>query len=153
MMLDGFRQELVKTLDAPCMLRVCREDDCLFVTDFPGRFPEKAGLKKTALEEAGFDVRPSGRLWRIDPGRAMWDAFIESFPREELPDPMDVPLPLYSLARRLTGKTVPAAGLCSKRLMRGTRKRSYGCFRRFCRLACAKKSPCRKRRAGCSAGL
>ena len=45
MMLDGFRQELVKALDAPCMLRVCREDDCLFVTDFPGRFPEIAGLK------------------------------------------------------------------------------------------------------------
>ena len=109
MMLDGFRQELVKALDAPCMLRVCREDDCLFVTDFPGRFPERAGEKKTALEEAGFDVRPSGRLWWIDPGRAMWDAFIESFPREELPDPMDVPLPLYSLARRLTGKPVPAA--------------------------------------------
>ena len=108
-LLKDLRGEVRQKLDAPCMLRVCREDDCLFVTDFPGRFPEKAGEKKTALEEADFDVRPSGRLWRIDPGRAMWDAFIESFPREELPDPMDVPLPLYSLARRLTGKAVPAA--------------------------------------------
>ena len=108
-LLNDWRRRIARQLDGACMLRVCRDDGCLFVTDYPARFPETAEEKKTALEEAGFDVLASGRLWRIDPGRAAWDDFIDSMPREELPDPADVPLPLYSLARRLTVKAVPAA--------------------------------------------
>ena len=101
-LLSDWRSRLVRLLDGGCMLRVCRDDGCLFVTDYPARCPENAGRARRALEADGWDVVPSGRLWRLDPGEEMWRAFIRSVPREELPDPLHVSLPLYSLAVRLT---------------------------------------------------
>ena len=99
---DEFRRRAAGQLDARCMLRVCRDGGCLFVTDYPARCPENAGRARCALEADGWDVVPSGRLWRLDPGKEMWRAFIRCVPREELPDPLRVSLPLYSLAVRLT---------------------------------------------------
>lgn len=107
-LLSDWRRHLAGQLNAPCMLRVCRDDGCLFVTDYPARFPGNAGQVRRALEAAGWDVRPSGSLWRLDPGEEMWRGFIRSLPREKPPDPLRVSLPLYSLAVRLTGKPTAA---------------------------------------------
>lgn len=107
-LLKDLRGEVRQKLDAPCMLRVCREDDCLFVTDAPKRLSDSADATRTALEAGGWDVRPVGGLWRLDLGEDRWRSFIRSVPREEGPDPMEAPIPLYSLAKRLTKAPVPA---------------------------------------------
>ena len=107
-LLADLKRAVKQTIGGSCMLRVCREDDCLLVTDAPLRFPERAAQIKNALEAAGWDVRPSGGLWRLDPGQEMWGGIIRSVPREDLPDPAQVSLPLYSLAVRLTRAPAPA---------------------------------------------
>lgn len=106
-LLKDLRGEVRQKLDAPCMLRVCREDDCLFVTDAPKRLSDSADAR-TALEAGGWDVRVLGGLWRLDLRAERWRSFIRSVPREEGPDPMEAPLPIYSLAKRLTKAPVPA---------------------------------------------
>ena len=107
-LLKDLRGEVRQKLGAPCMLRVCREDDCLFVTDAPKRLSDAADAARTALQAVGWDVRPVGGLWRLDLGEDRWRSFIHSVPREEGPDPMESSLPLYSLAKRLTKAPVPA---------------------------------------------
>ena len=106
-LLKDLRGEVRQKLDGPCMLRVCREDDCLFVTDAPKRLSDSADAR-TALEAGGWDVRPSGGLWRLDFREDRWRSFIRSVPRENGPDPMEASLQLYSLAKRLTKAPVPA---------------------------------------------
>ena len=41
-LLKDLRGEVRQKLDGPCMLRVSREDDCLFVTDAPKRLSDAA---------------------------------------------------------------------------------------------------------------
>lgn len=106
-LLKDLRGEVRQKLGAPCMLRVGREDDCLFVTDAPKRLSDSADAR-TALEAGGWDVRPVGGLWRLDLGEDRWRSFIRSVPRENGPDPMEASLQLYSLAKRLTKAPVPA---------------------------------------------
>ena len=107
-LLKDLRGELRQKLNTPCMLRVGREDDCLFVTDAPKRLSDAAAAARTALEAGGWDVRPVEGLWRLDLGEDRWRSFIRSVPREEGPDPMEASLQLYSLAKRLTKAPVPA---------------------------------------------
>ena len=107
-LLKDLRGELRPKLDGPCMLRICREDDCLFVTDAPKRLSDAAAAARTVLEAGGWDVRPVGGLWRLDLEKDRWRSFIRSVPREEGPDPMEASLQLYSLAKRLTKAPVPA---------------------------------------------
>ena len=107
-LLKDLRGEVRQKLGAPCMLRVCWEDDCLFVTDAPKRLSDAADATRAALQAVGWDVRPVGGLWRLDLREERWRSFIRSVPREEGPDPMEAPLPLYSLAKRLTRAPVPA---------------------------------------------
>ena len=107
-LLKDLRGEVRQKLGAPCMLRVGREDDCLFVTDAPKRLSDSADAARDALQTVGWDVRPSGGLWRLDLGEDRWHSFIRSVPREEGPDPMEASLQLYSLAKRLTRAPVPA---------------------------------------------
>lgn len=107
-LLKDLRGELRQKLDGPCMLRVGREDDCLFVTDAPKRLSDSADAARTALEEEDWDVRAIGGLWRLDLRKERWRRFIRSVPRENGPDPLEASLPLYSLAKRLTKAPVPA---------------------------------------------
>lgn len=107
-LLKDLRGEVRQKLNAPCMLRVGREDDCLFVTDAPKRLSDAAAAARDTLEAGGWDVRPVGGLWRLDLGKDRWRSFIRSVPREEGPDPMVASLQLYSLAKRLTKAPVPA---------------------------------------------
>lgn len=107
-LLGDLRRMIAGRLDAPCMLRICRDDGCLFVTDFPARRPERSGDAERLLKGDGWAVSRAGSLWRLDPGPALWGQIIESVPKEELPDPSSVSLALYSAARRLTGADVPA---------------------------------------------
>ena len=90
------------------MLRISREDDCLFVTDAPKRLSDAAAAALAALQAVGWDVRPVGDLWRLDLREDRWCSFIRSVPRENGPDPMKASLPMYSLAKRLTKAPVPA---------------------------------------------
>ena len=106
--LKDLRGEVRQKLDGPCMLRVGREDDCLFVTDAPKRLSDAADAARDALQAVGWDVRPVGGLWRLDLGEDRWRSFIRSVPREKEPDPMAASLQLYSLAKRLTKAPVPA---------------------------------------------
>ena len=107
-LLKDLRGEVRQKLDVPCMLRVGREDDSLFVTDAPKRMLDSADAVRTALEAEGWDVRPVGGLWRLDLMEERWRRFIRSVPREEGPDPMAASLQLYSLAKRLTKAPTPA---------------------------------------------
>ncbi len=107
-LLKDLRGEVRQKLGAPCMLRVGREDDCLFVTDAPKRLSDAADAARDALEAEGWDVRVLGGLWRLDLRAERWHRFIRSVPREEGPDPMAASLQLYSLAKRLTKAPVPA---------------------------------------------
>ncbi len=107
-LLKDLRGEVRQKLDGPCMLRVGREDDCLFVTDAPKRLSDAADAARAELQAGGWDVRPVRGLWRLDLREDRWRSFIRSVPREEGPDPMEAPLQLYSLAKRLTKAPVSA---------------------------------------------
>ena len=94
------RSWALEALEGPCMLRLCRQQDALFVTDAPRRAadPKLAAARLTAR---GFTVREDRGLFLIDPSPDMWGEVIAQAPREPLTEDGSASLFLRSLCIRL----------------------------------------------------
>lgn len=103
---NDLKRQVRGCLSAPCMLRLSRDDDALFVTDLPRREPD-GREKAAALSGAGFSVREKDGLWLIDPDDALWRAVIRQAPDEPLLIRADTPAQLAFLAVRLCRDPVP----------------------------------------------
>ena len=93
--------QLRALLDKGCFIRPDREGMCLYVTDFPARFPHLVDKKAASLRENGFCVLPyPGRsaLWAVEPDAEAWQVLLDTFARTGTVIPTDQTLPLRSLA-------------------------------------------------------
>ena len=100
--LETLRENVQAFLPGPCMLKTCRQEDWLFVSDVPRRQPA------WKAQAPGWEIREKDSLLFLDPDPSLWAAVIDSVPKESLPDITEANLLLRSLALRLTRAPVPA---------------------------------------------
>ncbi len=97
--------ELRILLGGNCFLHVARQDDALFITDYPARVPGAPAYE--SVLQSGFVVTGLPGLWLIDAAPQRYAAWAAALPEVALPPMTDANLPLWSLAFRLLSSSTP----------------------------------------------